>query len=137
MGPDEDVRTVTGGGGLLELVGSTVGVRHFDLDPGVGGELLADLGQAFVTLVAIDPDNQLAFLDGRLSRQRQAQGGGQADGGSTKQLFVHEYCPRGFLLLIHNHCMPVDGRAALASSGRTTRATSSPGAAREGVETGA
>lgn len=89
VGPDEDVRAVAGGGGLLELVGGAVRVGHLHGDAGVGGEALADLGQALVALVAVDPDDQLAFLDGGLGRQGMAQGGGKADGNCAEQHLVH------------------------------------------------
>ena len=64
MGPDEDVGAVAGGGGLLELVGHRLRMLDDDVDAELVGELVADRLQAVVALVAVDPDQELAFLEG-------------------------------------------------------------------------
>ena len=77
MRPDPDVRTLAGGGGLLEFVRCVFRMLDHDFHAGLFGEFLADLGQAFVALVAIDPDQEGACF----GRVRHADGGQVADAG--------------------------------------------------------
>src|SRR5690606_34050302 len=75
--PDEDVRTVAGAGRLLELVRNRFRMLHDDLDAQLLGELVADGLQAVVALVAVDPDEELAVLEGRAQRGRGQEGRGR------------------------------------------------------------
>ena len=63
VSPEEDVRAVAGGGGLLELHFYLIRVSDGHLDAGLGFELLAYFGQAVVALVTVDPDGQLTFVN--------------------------------------------------------------------------
>ena len=80
MSPEEDVRAVAGGGGLLEFDFNLIRVGDGDLDAGFGFKLLADFGQAVVALVTVDPDGQLTFINGSSGRAGHAQGS-QTDQG--------------------------------------------------------
>ena len=74
MGPDKDVRAIARGGGLLELVSGAVWMSHFNGDAGFLGKPVAYFLQAVIALVAVDPDQELAFLDLGVSRCGHAKG---------------------------------------------------------------
>ena len=72
--PAEDVRALAGAGGGLELRRRVVGVLHHHLHAGVGRVVVADLLQAVVPLVGIDPDEQLQRLGSLCKRRAQERG---------------------------------------------------------------
>ncbi len=71
--PAEDVGALAGAGGGLELGRCVVGVLHHHLHARVGRVAVADLLQAVVALVRIDPDQQLERL-GRLCGRGEEEG---------------------------------------------------------------
>ncbi len=75
VGPEDNVRAVAGGGHLRVFFFQLVRVLDGDLDAGVFFEFLADFGQAVIALVAVDPDDQFAFLDLGEGGRREHQGG--------------------------------------------------------------
>ncbi|MNV28738.1 hypothetical protein D3C71_1199390 [compost metagenome] len=97
MGPEDDVRAVAGGGNLRVLLFQLVRVFDGHFDAGVFLKLFADLGQAVIAFIAVDPDNQFPFLDlgeggrgkhqGGQSRKHQCAGGGIAASHNPILLF--------------------------------------------------
>ena len=77
MRPDPDVRALAGGRCLLEFVRRIFRVFDDDLDARLLGEFFADLGQALVAFVSIDPDQEGACF----GCVRHADGGQVADAG--------------------------------------------------------
>ena len=80
VSPEEDVRAVASGGGLLEFHFNLIRVSHSNLDAGFCFKLLTHFSQTVVSLVTVDPDGQLAFIDGSSSRASDAKSG-QTDQG--------------------------------------------------------
>lgn len=64
---------VAGGSGLLEFHFHLIRVRNRHLDAGFGFKLLTYFGQTIVSLVTVNPDGQLTFVNGGSGRASHAQ----------------------------------------------------------------
>jgi hypothetical protein len=81
MRPAPDVGTLARGGCLLELARRIFRVLDRDLDAVLLGEVVTDLLQAVVALVAVDPDQQPACLglDRACEGERRCHGRGTGE----------------------------------------------------------
>ncbi|SAG55397.1 Uncharacterised protein [Enterobacter asburiae] len=63
MRPEDDVRAVAGCCNLRELLFQLVRMFYGNFDAGIFFEFFAHFGQAVIALIAVNPDNQLAFFN--------------------------------------------------------------------------